>query len=92
MARVEISPEFIQSVMQSDTVRARLDATAQEAATMAKGIASAEGVSNFEPEVSDGTRPKGRPYSRVSVDKEGDSVDRKLSVLNRVAGRLNAPR
>ena len=92
MGRVEVSPQLIESVMQSGKVRARLDATAQEAATMANGIASTESVGNFNPEVSKGTRPKGRPYSRVSVDREGDSVDRKLSVLDRVAGRLNVPR
>lgn len=92
MAEFEVSPKLIESVMQSNTVRTRLRNTAREAGDMAKGIASAEGVGNFDPQVSDGTRPKGRPYARVSVEKEGDSFERKLAVLDRVAGRLNAPR
>ena len=92
MARVEVSPKLIESVMQSNTVRTRLRKTAQEAADMSKSVASGESVGNFNPEISEGTRPKGRPYARVSVEKDGDSIDRKLSVLGRVAGRLNAPR
>lgn len=47
------------------------------------------------PIVTDGTRPKGRPYSRVAVpaeDELGDYKQPKRRILGRLAAKYNTPR
>ena len=86
--RVRISNELIVAAMQSDKVRTALAARADQIATRARAIADDEEV-----EVTitrkDGTRPKGRPYSRVTsdnVDAEwGTSKTRRSRILGRAA-------
>jgi hypothetical protein len=80
---------YVQDVLQSRKVRAKVREVADRMAGQAAAIAAAEGakVSILR---SDGTRPKGRPYSRISVpavNEFGDSKTRRLRLLGRVVGR-----
>lgn len=83
----------IKAVMQSTPVRVRLDDTARVAASEAEADARSLGMDDFNPRTTQGTRPGGRPFSRVAVAKDGDGgVQNRLDVLGRVAGRNNAPK
>lgn len=88
MATVRISYEFVREAMQSGAVRASLRAKADKVATRADALGSSEGV-KIDAKVSDGTRPKGRPYSRVespNVSQEwGDRDTERRRILGRVA-------
>ena len=81
---------YVQRAMQSQGVRDALRAKADEVAASARSIAASENVEGFEVSVSEGTRPKGRPYARVStpsVDQEfGTWRTPKLRILGRAAG------
>lgn len=77
------------SIMRSRAVRAKLAQVADEIAQRAETIASSEGAAvNIERE--DGTRPKGRPYSRVSApaDQEfGTAYTKRRAILSRARQR-----
>ncbi|MBW8171795.1 hypothetical protein K0651_01865 [Ornithinimicrobium sp. Arc0846-15] len=83
-----ISNEFIERAMQAPAVRAGLSARADKVSTRAKAIAASEDV-DMKIQRRDGTRPKGRPYSRVSTDNAdqewGTSNTEKRRVLGRAA-------
>ena len=88
MAKVTISGEFIVKAMQSATVRKALAERADRVAQRAEQIAAQEEV-DAEFTRTDGTRPKGRPFSRVSTDavgqEWGDSTTGRLRILGRAA-------
>lgn len=65
-ARVEFSYKWVGDVMRSKGVRDALDKKADKVRDRADQLAQAEGV-DLELEQSSGTRPKGRPYSRVEA-------------------------
>lgn len=85
-----VSPETIVEAMQSKTVRAALAARADKIANTAKSIASNE-KAKVDIEREDGTRPKGRPFSRVyssDVDGEwGTAYTEQRRILGRAAGQ-----
>ncbi len=87
-ARVRISYEFIRDAMQSQGVRDSLRKKADELASRVDSLGSSEGV-EMETNVSEGTRPKGRPYARVeseNVDQEwGDRYTERRRILGRAA-------
>ena len=85
--RFTISSDLIVEAMQSDTTRAALAARADAIAGRAEQIAANEGV-DAQIEREDGTRPKGRPYSRVSADASqewGNRYSERLRILGRAA-------
>lgn len=69
---VEFIPDYagIGDVMRSDEVRAALHDTAEQVWARAKSFAGEAKLDAYEASlrVEDGTRPKGRPYSRVVAD------------------------
>lgn len=56
---------LVRSVMQSQKVRAKLAEVAAPGPGIANARAKSEGVS-ISAQLSHGTRPRGRPYSRIS--------------------------
>ena len=73
MATVRISEELIRNAMQSEPVRAGLREVRDRKAAAAQAIIDAEGHDDVTLSTEDGTRPKGRPFSRVlSSDVEGE--------------------
>lgn len=88
MATVRISRELIVEAMQSQGVRGELRKKADKLAARVDSLGANEGV-EMEPHVTEGTRPKGRPYARVeseNVDQEwGDRWTERRRVLGRVA-------
>lgn len=54
--------------MQSQAVRRALAAEAQAIAGTANALIAAEGLSTITATVESGTRPRGRPYSRVVIE------------------------
>lgn len=89
MAGVEISYEFVREAMQSKPVRAGLAAKAKQVHGRAEQLAQSEGE-NMGLDVEHGTRPKGRPYSRVvspdgAAQEWGTSVKERRRILGRAA-------
>lgn len=88
MARVHISRELIVGAMQSNEVRAALREKADRLAVRADQLGASEGV-EMESRVTEGTRPKGRPYAHVesdNIDQEwGDRYTERRRILGRVA-------
>jgi hypothetical protein len=86
--RVNISNSTFIAAMQTQTVRDALRKKAEQKQVRAEAIAAAEGV-ELDPEVVDGTRPKGRPYSRVqsrNVAQEwGNNKVKRRRILGRAA-------
>ena len=72
--------------MQSAVVRAALAKRARELASRADSIGSSEGV-DVNARVSDGTRPKGRPYARVTSQNVGQEWGDRYTERRRVLGR-----
>ncbi len=88
MARFEANPDGIKAAMQSTKVRAGLKARGAPIAARAQQIAAAEKVKG-EVSTSEGTRPKGRPYARVTADagqEFGDTNTARRRILGRAAG------
>lgn len=89
MARVTVSRETVFRAMQSKPVRDALRAKAEQVRQAAERLAREEEVEG-DLAVEDGTRPKGRPYSRVSfsnADQEhGTYTTPKARILGRAAG------
>lgn len=79
---------LIGEAMRSDAVRAGLRARALKVQGTAEGLARADDV-ELESRVTEGTRPKGRPYARVessNVDQEyGSSTTARRRILGRSA-------
>ena len=76
---------FVSDVMRLPGVRAKLDEVADRLASSAQRVAQAENQAVPIQRV-DGTRPKGRPYSRVqvpAVNEHGDSKTKRIRLLGR---------
>lgn len=72
MATVRISEKTLVAAMQSDQTRAVLKERADRIAGNASARVSAHHM-KAEVERTDGTRPKGRPYSRIALNSaDGD--------------------
>lgn len=88
MARVEISDRLVREAMRQQVVREALAKKARDKQARAEQIAATEGV-EIESRVTEGTRPKGRPYARVqsaNVGQEwGDSKTARRRILGRAA-------
>jgi hypothetical protein len=77
---------YVQAILQQPGVRRKLKERADGMAVRAAAIAAAEGV-QVRIVRQDGQRPKGRPYSRISVpasNEFGDSKTKRLRLLGRV--------
>lgn len=77
---------FIQEQLQKPGVRRTIARAADRKARNARAIVAAEGL-DVTVTRTDGTRPKGRPYSRVSIPASaefGDSKTKRLRLLARV--------
>lgn len=89
MARVRISSEFIVAAMQTKAVREALKKRADRVQSRAEQLAASEDV-DLTSQVSEGTRPKGRPYARVSSENVaqewGTSNTERRRILGRAAG------
>lgn len=90
MARVEVSSELIEEAMRSAETRAGLGARAESIRGRAASLAAAEDTRTQTPRVESGTRPKGRPYSRVTIDdgaaqEWGTSRTQRRRILGRAA-------
>ena len=91
MPQVTVSRAIVLKAMQSSTTRAALAKKAEAIAGRANLLkAQYDETKDSTIEVSHGTRPKGRPYSRVSCDN-GDQehgTDRvpKIRLLGKAAG------
>jgi hypothetical protein len=86
MARVEITPEFIVKAMQSAPVRAALATKAAQVRGRAEALAGAEKV-ELNSSTSSGTRPRGRPYSRVSSPNTAQEWGSSNTARRRILGR-----
>lgn len=78
---------FIQRVQQLPGVRAKLADVADRKAAQAVIIARTEDV-DYDVSRSDGTRPKGRSYSRIAVPAEqefGTETVKRARILPRIA-------
>lgn len=80
------SYDWVKEIMQTEGVRKRIADAADRKARAAQQIAEQEGrtVSVVR---SNGTRPKGRPYARISIpasDEHGNSKVSRLRLLGRV--------
>lgn len=86
MAEFELSGKSIVQAMQAPSTRAALREKAEKIASKARGIASSEGV-DMSVDVSEGTRPKGRPYARVSSPNVDQEVGTQFVPKRRILGR-----
>ncbi|MFC5992947.1 hypothetical protein ACFQE5_01830 [Pseudonocardia hispaniensis] len=84
--RFTVHFEGVGEVMRAPGVRAELRAAAGRVAGRARSIAAAEGVA-ASITTSDGTRPRGRPYSRVASDRPDAEFGSSKSARLRVLGR-----
>lgn len=81
--------EFIQSVMQLPSVRAKIAQVRDQKAGEVARLARAENIPvAVVVETSAGTRPKGRPYARIAIPARveyGDYETPRTRLLGRVA-------
>jgi hypothetical protein len=87
VATVRISYQLVREAMQSKPVRAALRAKAEKKARRADSLGSAEGV-KIDAKVSEGTRPKGRPYARVTSANVGQEWGDRETERRRILGRV----
>jgi hypothetical protein len=83
------SYDWVQRVQQMPGVRAKLREVADRKARQAALIAQSQGVA-VPITREDGTRPKGRSFSRVALPATaefGDSKTKRLRILGQVVGR-----
>lgn len=86
MPKLRISQQYIIDAMQSAGVRGALKQVADGLAGYVDDLGSREGV-DMNPTVTEGTRPKGRPYARVESDQVGQEWGDRKSERHRVMGR-----
>lgn len=84
--RVQLNPQGIGQVMGLPQVRQALRAQAMLIAPRARQIAAAEQV-DTEITVTDGTRPRGRSYSRVSSTNVAAEFGAGKTARRRILGR-----
>lgn len=87
MAVVRISYEFVRAAMQSDPVRAALEEKAHNLANRAESLGASEDV-DMACSVESGTRPKGRPFSRVVSDNVSQEWGDRWTERHRILGRV----
>jgi hypothetical protein len=78
---------WVQEQLQKPGVRRKLRQAANRKARLAAVLAAQDDVIDMPVMQSDGTRPRGRPYSRVAIpagNEFGDSKSRRLRLLARV--------
>ena len=83
---------LVRSVMQSPKVRAKLAEIAAKGAPMANARAQAERI-DARATVTHGTRPRGRPYSRIQMpgaSEFGSSNVPRRRVLGQIAAALRS--
>jgi hypothetical protein len=81
------SYEFVGDAMRLPAVRAGLRAKAEALARRADALGASEGV-KMASRVKDGTRPKGRPYSRIESDNVKQEWGSRDSERRRILGRV----
>lgn len=77
---------YVQNILQSPGVRRKLSDVADRKAAQARSIIASERA-KVTVQREDGTRPKGRPYSRISipaVNEFGNSWTARMRILGRV--------
>jgi hypothetical protein len=80
---------FVQKALQTTGVRRKLSQVADRKAAAARSIIAAQGA-KVAVQREDGTRPKGRPYSRISVpaaNEFGTSWTARMRILGQVINR-----
>lgn len=86
--KVTISDGVFEKAMTHSKTRAALRAEAEKRQAKAEAIAQAEGE-KLDSKVTEGTRPKGRPFARVSstnIDQEyGTTIKERKRILGRAA-------
>ncbi len=93
-AALRLSAAFIMEQAQKAPVRKALRAKADQGARQYDSEATAAGL-EASATVSEGVRPKGRPYARVSAlfsDGWGDGAYPKRRIMANVQARLNSAR
>ncbi len=85
-ARLQVSYEFVKEAAQSPSVRAALAARAAKVQRRAESLAKSEDVA-LDSKITNGTRPKGRPYSRVESPNVGQEFGDSITVRRRIMGR-----
>jgi hypothetical protein len=78
---------WVQEQLQKPGVRRQLRVAANRKARAARVLAAQDDYVDMPVMQSDGTRPRGRPYSRVAIPASaefGDSKTRRLRLLARV--------
>lgn len=85
-ARVRLSGDLIVEAMQSKAVRDGVAARADRIASRAEKIAREEEV-EVTITRTDGTRPKGRPFSRVTSDNVDAEWGTSKTARSRIMGR-----
>jgi hypothetical protein len=86
MARVEYSRDLILQAMQHPKTRAALASKAAQVRGRAEGLAGSEKV-ELNTSTSAGTRPKGRPYARVSSPNTAQEWGSSNTARRRILGR-----
>lgn len=86
MVRVQLSNATWLAAMQTETVRRALKDLADEKQVVAERLAASEGV-ELDSEVVHGTRPKGRPFSRVQSPNVGQEWGNSIVERKRILGR-----
>lgn len=87
MARVSLSGQLTRAAMQSDPVRAALEEKAHKLANRAESLGASEDV-DMACSVESGTRPKGRPFSRVLSDNTSQEWGDRWTERHRILGRV----
>lgn len=82
-----ISQDFIREAMQSDGVRGELRKKADAKARRVNQLGTEEGV-EMEATVSEGTRPKGRPYARIESPRVDQEWGNRNTARRRILGRV----
>jgi hypothetical protein len=87
--RFQVNPDGVRAAMQSPTVRAGLRKRGEPIAGRARQLTAAEKVEG-EVTTSEGIRPKGRPFFRVThtngAQEWGTSKTDRRRILGRAAG------
>lgn len=89
MASVRISRELITAAMQSQATRDGLSERARKVAGRVDVLGQSEGVT-MDAYVTEGTRPKGRPYARVNSENVSQEWGSRDVERRRIMGRVSA--
>lgn len=77
----------IARVQQGPKVRAKLREVAERVKGNAEAVAAEEGVTNVTFEIEDGERPRGRSFSRVSMNPGDAEYGTEFVSARRILGR-----